>query len=323
MTARIGIHPDRFETPSFSDRWADALRARGAEAEEIDLLSSNPLEGLERFDGIMWRWAHNPQHKQSAKQILYTIEHYLRIPVFPPAKNSWHYDEKVLQHFLLDALKAPMPKVWLFWYQDQALRWADTASYPVIFKLSCGAGSSNVLKIDTRDEAQRLIGQMFNGGIYPYTLNEFARGGNQPNPPYWKPEFDYAYFQEFLPGNAYDTRIIVLGGRAFGVTRENRPGDFRASGSGLIGYDPKRIDLRMVELAFEISKKGGFTSMAYDFLYKAGEPVITEISYTFPDYFVHNSKGYWRPDLSWVEAQMWPQEAQVEDFLQIIRTGSR
>ena len=36
------------------------------------------------------------------------------------------------------------------------------------------------------------------------------------------------YFQEFLPGNAFDTRITAIGNRAFGFLRENRPRDFRA-----------------------------------------------------------------------------------------------
>ena len=45
-------------------------------------------------------------------------------------------------------------------------------------------------------------------------------------------EREYVYFQEFLPGNNFDIRIIVIGDKAFGLKRMVRKGDFRASGSG-------------------------------------------------------------------------------------------
>lgn len=47
----------------------------------------------------------------------------------------------------------------------------------------------------------------------------------------------YVYFQDFIPGNDFDTRVTIIGDRAFGFTRNVRPGDFRASGSGNVGYD--------------------------------------------------------------------------------------
>src|SRR5690606_15154424 len=50
-------------------------------------------------------------------------------------------------------------------------------------------------------------------------------------------EKGYLYFQEFMPKNEFDTRLIVIGNRCFGIRRYNRTGDFRASGSGLIKYE--------------------------------------------------------------------------------------
>ena len=72
---------------------------------------------------------------------------------------------------------------------------------------------------------------------------------------------------KYLPNNTYDTRITIIGERAFGFIRENRYNDFRASGSGKISYDKTAIDLKCVEIAFEISQKLKFQTMAYDFIY--------------------------------------------------------
>jgi glutathione synthase/RimK-type ligase-like ATP-grasp enzyme len=54
----------------------------------------------------------------------------------------------------------------------------------------------------------------------------------------FNPEKNYVYFQDFIPQNDFDIRIIVIGKRAFAIKRMVRKGDFRASGSGNIKYDP-------------------------------------------------------------------------------------
>jgi glutathione synthase/RimK-type ligase-like ATP-grasp enzyme len=347
----IGIHPDLIGVESYSDKWRVFLEERGAETRILNLLASDALVQAQSCQGIMWRWGHNPQDKQSARRILYTIEHHLGIPVFPNSRTAWHYDEKVAQYYLLQTLQAPMPKTWLFWKREDAVAWSKTASYPFVLKLSAGAGSANVLKVHSRQEANSLIERVFDQGIFPYTLSHRENIVTWPHfrmqinallgrfraswlyvwsnkypplpPVWWRPERNYGYFQEFLTGNAFDTRITVIGDRAFGFRRLNRPEDFRASGSGLIDYAPEKIDIRCVDTAFRLSRDGEFQSMAYDFLFDRGEPVVVEISYTFADRAVYNCPGHWCADLSWVGTQMWPEEAQAEDFLNHIRTRSQ
>ena len=58
--------------------------------------------------------------------------------------------------------------------------------------------------------------------------------------------------------------------------------------------------------------------MAYDFIFKDREPVITEISYTFVDYLIHDCPGHWNSSLEWIPGNLWPEEAQVQDFLAYI-----
>jgi len=345
----IGIHPDKIGEESYSAKWAEYLRAQGVEVRQVDLLAGDALEQAKACDGIMWRWAHFPEQKQPAPRILHAIEHVLGLPVFPNSRTAWHYDEKVSQYYLLQSLGAPTPPAWVFWDQQQALAWAHTAPYPVVFKLSAGAGSSNVLKVDDAAQAEELIRRMFTRGIFPMTMNEYARPTGLPRtraqlsalrvrarhaagylwrneypplPGYGKPEFGYAYFQAFLPNNAFDTRVTVIGHRAFAFRRMNRPGDFRASGSGLLDYDKAAIDRRAVETAFTVSDRGGFQSMAYDFLYQDSEPRICEISYTFLDRAVHACPGHWDPDGAWHEGHLWPEAAQAEDFLTELKRKS-
>lgn len=349
----IGIHPDQQQKAQYTDksytpRWVEFLAKRDVEVRILNLLAPDALEQARQCDGIMWLWTHHPSEKQSARIILSTIENYLRIPVFPDEKTSWHYDEKVAQFYLLRALNTPIIKSWVFWDQMKAVEWSRQAKYPIVFKMSSGAGSANVLKVENVDQAQVLIGRMFQTGFFPHTINEHVPSINLKKgvrefisilrrvkyalkyifqiqyPPlisktWWKPEFGYVYFQEFVPDNAYDTRVTVIGNRAFAFRRFNRPNDFRASGSGRLDYDISQIDLRCVQTAFEVSKKGQFQSMAYDFLIKDGQPVIGEISYTYWDKAVYDCPGHWLPDLTWVDGHQWPEEAQIDDFLEYVR----
>lgn len=337
---RIGIHPDRDR--AFSEKWQQFLVEQGVEAVLLDLLAPDAIEQARSCDGVMWRWFHIQDDKQSAKVILQAIESCLNLPVFPSIATSWHFDDKVAQTYLLDALGAPQPQAWVWWEKERAVEWAKSAEYPVIFKLATGAGSSNVLKLESAAEAEEIIDLMFGRGTFPMMMNEYRPSllpktrrqakervrrfidaarhvvtGEFPALPdqWWKPEKGYAFFQEFLPNNEFDTRVTVIGDRAFAFRRMNRPGDFRASGSGNIDWSPEAIDPACLEIALEVSSKANFQTMAYDFLYKDGKPVICEISYTFIDAAVHKCPGHWDRDLKWHEGQMWPQQAQVEDFI--------
>jgi len=345
----IGIHIDKNQKKnSHAQKCIDYLSSQNIDVKRVNLLSTNVFQQVQDCDGIVWRWEHNPDHKQSAQKILYAIENCLGIPTFPNAATAWHYDEKIYQYYVLQALEAPVPKTWLFWSYDDAITWLKDAVFPLIFKLSCGAGSSNVLKIDSINEAKILIHRQFKQGVFPYTLNEYQDSliprskkqirelltrpyyagrylfsGNLPKKQatFWKPEINYVYFQEFLPDNQYDTRITVIGDRAFGFRRFNRKDDFRASGSGNIDYTVEEIDMRAVDIAFETSIKGKFQSMAYDFLLRNGQPVICEISYTFTDAAVYNCPGHWNVKKEWVPGHMWPENAQMEAFVNQIKNG--
>ncbi len=339
----IGIHIDKNpQKNSHATKCMEYFHSRGIEIQQLNLLAPDALIQANNCDGVVWRWEHNPDHKQSAQKILFAIEHCLGIPTFPNSATAWHYDEKIYQYYVLQSLDAPVPRTWLFWTYEEAIDWLKNATFPIVFKLSCGAGSSNVLKIDSEAAAKSIIDRQFKQGIFPYTMNEYQDSliphskknlrelltrpyyairyllsGNLPKKQakFWKPELNYAYFQEFLPDNLFDTRITVIGDRAFGFRRFNRKNDFRASGSGIIDYDQTKIDMRTIDIAFAISKKGKFQSMAYDFLFSGDIPVICEISYTFTDTAVYNCPGHWNAKKEWISGNMWPEYAQMEFFI--------
>jgi hypothetical protein len=146
--------------------------------------------------------------------------------------------------------------------------------------------------------------------------NLYRWGKGLDTSPQWRRQKNYALFQRFLPGNNFDTRITVIGDRAFGFRRMVRKGDFRASGSGMIDYDLSKIDMRCVEIAHRVSATCRFQSMAYDFLFNENtEPEFCEISYDYVSSAVHKCPGYWDRSIKWHEGHFWPEYLHLMDAL--------
>lgn len=335
---KIGIIPDRAGEESYSEKWQEFIKKAGHQVEIIPL-DANNLNRLRSLDGIMWRFKHLPDEKRLYHILSNYAEKILKIPIFPDSPTAWHYDEKIAQHFLFAGSPFPFIEGFLFFSYGEAMEWiASHPDYPLVHKLSSGAGAANVSLIRNRAEAEEMARRMFQEGVYPYSFNEFSNAKNlrrrignawtyfkRRTPPldphFYQIEKNYLYFQRFLPGNSFDTRITVIGDRAFGFRRFNRRNDFRASGSGRIDYTKAHIDLRCVKIAFQVSRHFNFKSMAYDFLFNAkGEPEICEISYTYLDRYVYNCPGHWNGALAWIEGHMWPEEAQVQDFINLLQT---
>ena len=247
---------------------------------------------------------------------------------------------KSVKRYLLEAVGAPLVPASLFYDQGEAMRWIDTATFPKVFKLRTGAGSANVRLVRTKTEARNMVKQAFAKGFrpaagyandarkrlvsarrrrnllaavtrLPKTLANIRRLNLELGH-----ERGYIYFQDFVPNNQFDTRVTIIGRRAFAYTRNVRPGDFRASGSGDIVYDTSRIQRKCLVIAFEVARRLGSQSMAFDFVLTAeGQPMLVEVSYCFVPEFVERCAGHWDDQLEWHQGHMWPQDAILIDLL--------
>ena len=74
-----------------------------------------------------------------------------------------------------------------------------------------------------------------------------------------------------------------------------------------------------MQLAFNSAKRLKSQSLAFDILRKGKKYIVSEVSYAYPSWSQHLCPGHWEVSdentLAWKEGQMWPEEAQVEDFL--------
>ncbi|WP_119460671.1 hypothetical protein [Rhodospirillaceae bacterium SYSU D60014] len=351
MSRTIAIQPDTVrhkngEEQSFSARWVELAEQIGIQARMVDAFAPDFFQQIVGCDGFLWRFGYPKLPRAFAKRLLPAIEHGMGIPVFPDWRTAWHFEDKIAQSYLLEAAGIPIPRTWVFWRPEDAIAFCHGAAYPLVMKLSYGYQSANVRLLQRAEEATYWVQQMFGPGIKSVQMptgaraNKYVRrfltaartlAGRTPlDNSDSELQQGYVLFQEFLPGNEFDTRITIIGNRAFGFRRFNRPNDFRASGSGHIDWDPKEIDIEAVRLAFDIAQRFQTQSVAVDVLRRGAEPVIAEISYTYASWALRDCPGHWMlrgdnpetGELEWVEGQMRPEDAIFEDFIARIRLHS-
>lgn len=352
MTLKIAIQPDEVihhngERQSFSKRWFELAARRGITAVPVDVFSEDAIRQIAACDGFMWRCDPTAHPRLYAKRLLYAIEEGARLPVFPNLKSSWHFEDKIGQSYFLAAAGVPTPPTHIFWTREQAERFCDAAAYPFVLKLAAGYQSSNVRLVHNKDEALFHVEQLFGHGVTGMgykpapPLRQLLRrlraaaalaGGHYPYGPTEHAELQHGYFfaQDFLPGNEFDIRITVIGDRAFGFRRWNRPDDFRASGSGRIDWDPKQISEDAIRLAYRVARKLDAQTVAVDVLRRGPEPVIIELTLAYASWAVRDCPGHWvltgDPEagaLTWVEGTMRPEDAIFTDFVTpLLEAGS-
>ncbi len=334
----IAIHDNK---NSFSDGWIKYCDLNGIPYRRVDCYSSTVIDQLRGCDALMWHWSHDDRKAALfSRQLTLSLEQ-SGVPVFPSTSTAWHYDDKLGQKYLFEALDLPHARTFAFYDRDDALQWAAGTAYPFVFKLRAGAGSQNVTLVTTKRHAERLIRRAFGRGfkqasrahLMAERLWHIRRDRSMTSiinlwrgiarlivpTPYETTspiERRYVLCQEFIPGCDHDIRVIIIGKRAIGIKRMVRAGDFRASGSGKLVHDPESIPLSAVKLAFEAAARLNSQSVALDFLIYGGRPLIVEISYAFPrGDFYGLCPGFWDDQLAWHSGRADPEGWMVEDLV--------
>ena len=334
---KIAIHEEK---GSFSDRWISYCETENISYKIVNCYDSDIISQLNDCNCLMWHWTlSNYKSVIFARQLVQSLEK-KGISIFPDVGTSWHYDDKLGQKYLLEAIDAPLVKSYVFYTKREALDWLEKTTFPKVFKLRGGAGSINVSLVKTKLQARYLIKKAFGNGFSH--INRIHRLQNRiwvlrrdknysafkkvitgfarifiPNEveKFSNKEKGYIYFQDFIPKNEYDTRLVVVGNKCFGVRRFCRKGDFKASGSGVFDANPININKKCISIAFIVANKLGSQSIAFDFVIDGHNPKIIEISYCFPLGAPDDCLGYWDDNLDWHEENINAEVFMIRDFI--------
>jgi len=320
---KVAIHKPDYPN-SFSHKWIEYCEAFQIDYFIVDCLSTDIIKILkeEKATHLLWHFGQIWKDLLTARNILFSAE-MMGLKVFPDKYTSWHYDDKVSQKYLLEAMDVDIVNSYVFYEKSIANKWiSEFNNFPVVAKLRRGSGSTSVRLLKSKREFINYSNRLFSRGLSPESslLHDFHKRVDALKTfneylivlqkiymrvlsrlsviQKYPKELGYIYTQDFIKGNSFDIRIIVIGSKAYGIKRMVRKNDFRASGSGNIIYDVSQINLQCVKNGFEISEKLKTQSIAIDYIFdESKNPFVTEISYAFTPRAYDKCEGFWDKDL--------------------------
>ena len=340
---KIAIHQRKNSSSSF---WIDYCEKNRIDYKIVNCYDTDIVGHLEDCDALMWHHFHESgKDIQFAKQLLYSLECSGKL-VYPDFRSNWHFDDKLGQKYLFEAIDAPAVQSYAFYTKKEAMEWACKTSFPKVFKLRGGSSSDNVKLVKTLSHANSLIRKAFGRGFTIYnawgSLKErwrLYRGGKEKLskvfvgiarfffPTYYSRirgrERGYVYFQDFIPDNTFDIRVTFINNKCFASKRMVRPGDFRASGSGISDWDMSAIPEKALQIAFNVSKKLKLQSAAFDFVLFNDEPLIVEMCYGFGYHEDQFKLGYWDEELNFYPGPFDPYGWMVEGVIKELNSRSK
>ena len=333
---KIAIHA---RENSFSEGWISYCERNKVPFKIVNAYDTDIISHVDDCEIFMWHHHHyDPRDMLFAKQLLFSLEQAGKI-VYPDYLTTWHFDDKLGQKYLLEALKLPLIPTFAFYSKRDALEWAEGFTFPAVFKLRGGAGSHNVRLVSSKQEAISVINKCFGSGFrYFDPITHIKESGRRFNKgqasllslvrsfgrlivpfPIEKAtgrQKGYALFQEFIPDCNIDIRVQVVGNRAYAMTRQVRENDFRASGSGLIDFDGSQIPKMLIKQSFEITGALKMQSLAIDYVPFEDSYLIAELSYAWGIAEGELEGGFWDDGLQWHAGRIDPFAWIIENVIQ-------
>lgn len=339
---KIAIH---HRPGSFSDCWIEYCKENDIPYKIVNAYNTDIVQQVDDCTAFMWHHTQcDYRDKLFAKQLIYSLEA-KGLKVFPDFNTTWHFDDKVGQKYLLEAIGAPLVPSYVFYDKKDAIEWVNRTTFPKVFKLRGGSSSANVQLVPTKKDAIRLINRGFGKGFPQFNrrenLKERIRKYKEGKDTLWGvckgigrliiptefakmvgPEKGYVYFQDFIPNLSCDYRLQFVYRRCWAMIRKVRKNDFRASGSHDMYFDNENIPQNILDIAYSIVDRLKLQSAAFDFLKDKSDNIyLTEISYGFGvDLEVRNGKyyveefnhGYWDENKHRIEGAFNPLGWMVE-----------
>ncbi len=328
---RIAINKNEkiFKHSGFwTNPWEDYCTKNNIDFKFVDCYQPDVIERLREFDCLLWHFGQYVYEDMLVARYILNTASGMGLKVFPDFNTAWHFDDKIAETYLLQSVRAPIPVSKMFYTYSDCKNWIENTNveFPIVAKLRCGSGSHNVKLLRSKSNVKKYAKKMFSGGIKASPSLIFKASSNYRSSKDWEtmkkrikriPEFlrtlngakkfpkekQYVFFQEFIPNDGYDIKVVVIGDKLSYFCRKIRKGDFRASGGADFYYDNSLITENIIRSAFEISDNLKFQCMGYDYVVDkdTNQGLIVEMSYGFSHTAILGAGGYFDRNGKWNE----------------------
>lgn len=330
-----------YKENTFAEEWLKYLQENNIDHFQVDPYANDSIKEISKADYFFWHFDHfDYKDVLCAKSIINSLEG--KVKCFPNLKECFYFNDKLSQKYLLEAHQIQIPQTNVFYDKEQAKSFASKTKFPVVAKLRKGAGSSNVWLLKNKKEATEYINKSFGNGFSVFNTKKYLqtrfqtskqnesklqnglkgiRGAiiNKKSAVLQSKEKGYVLFQEYIPNDGFDIRVVVVNkNKAFSARRDVKENDWAASGSGIASYPNEHLDTDYIKAAFDIADKLDARCIAIDFVREKSSNVIytVEVSVFYAYYSMKPGRGYWGSDLKWNEDEKEPQYFLLEDIIQ-------
>lgn len=347
----VGIVKNDFHdhhSGSWSNEWLKICVQKGIRHELVDWRQIGAFRKLCKHDVILWHYNHNSRDEMEfAPGILGALKD-AGCVVFPDHKDSRHFDDKMIQSYLLEAHELPTPINYMMHSLDAVEDWIDSVGeFPVVAKLKAGSGASNVKLIKDSEQLKRYARRMFGRGFSskPSTLFKIKSNASSSRSFHdvisrlkRAPEFfftrkqaaalerekGYVYLQQFIDGVDYDLKVVVIGDQLSFIGRAVRKGDFRASGGGDLFYNRDLMSSDLIKTAFSAAIALESDCVGFDMIIdpRNNQPLILEVSYGFSHTALVEAGGHYDRSGVWHDIPLNAPEAILMRMLNRAKTDS-
>ncbi len=274
----VGISVNTYK--NWVDEYVNATNLAGVEYLLIDFCRSDWMEIALKCNIIIWRVHLNDYQTLADARIKIPLLELKGVYCFPNSRAVFDYDNKVIQYYRMLELGMPQPQTIVSSSLEEIENLAPSLKYPLVEKKPHGAGSVGVRLIESPKTGLRSARRMLDQkdgtiNLFHRVINYIVRAAlpNLCN------RYTTLLWQEFLRSE-FDIRCAVYGNGFISVfKRNNRPNDFRASGSGIW----ETMELNEVKRVYDFIKKHHYKLNvpfnAYDLICRGDDYVVLEYSY--------------------------------------------
>ncbi|WNK20149.1 hypothetical protein P1P91_00160 [Halomonas piscis] len=169
MGLSVGIVKSDFHghhSSSWSHEWLNFCAQEKIPHELIDWRELDAFSKLRKHSVVVWHYNHYSNDEMAFAPDILTALKSSGCIVFPDEGESRHFDDKVIQSYLMEGLRLPTPKNYPLHSLEAVHHWIESiGTFPVVAKLRSGSGSSNVVLIQSANHLKRYARRMFGRGL--------------------------------------------------------------------------------------------------------------------------------------------------------------
>lgn len=225
------------------------------------------IEQAKRFDVIIGVPSNTFYDLSEIRSKYEVLETHMGKKCYPSPFHMRLYEDKCLEAYISQIAGLPFATTYISQSKEDILQLLKNIKYPLVSKIIPSSGSQGVELVHTVEKGCQIVKQAF------------SRSGRKTHMISYRQK-NLVCFQEFIPNDGYDIRVIVVGNQIFGFYRKVPQGDFRASGMNI--EEMRELPVEAMKIAMRVNKIIKSPALAVDILHGLdGKYYIIEFSPNF------------------------------------------